>query len=258
MNSTVTYIVSVVLALGFHAAVVSLLMMNWDDKEFLTTLPVKNYYIEATVVEENPYKVKKRKEEAEKSAARKKRVARQKETEKKARLNRAAVDKAKQRDLEKLLAAQKEKEEQDAISRAEAELNQALDHELEMSQAERFKMEQSLALSIVEEQEYRRAVTDDEKSMAYVSQIQREIVHNWSRPPSARNGMEALLRVFLVPTGEVVNVVLLESSGNEAFDRSAVLAVQKAERFQVPPGSRQFERNFREFTVLFRPEDLRL
>ena len=36
--------------------------------------------------------------------------------------------------------------------------------------------------------------------------------------------MQALLRVYLVPTGEVVNVVVEESSGNEAFDRSALLA----------------------------------
>ena len=70
--------------------------------------------------------------------------------------------------------------------------------------------------------------------------------------------MQALLRVYLVPTGEIVNVVVEETSGNEAFDRSALLAVRKTKRFQVPAKSRQFERNFREFTVLFRPEDLRL
>ena len=119
-------------------------------------------------------------------------------------------------------------------------------------------MDQRLTLSVLEEQNYRLAITDDEKALAYASQIQRDIVQNWSRPPSARNGMEALLRVFLVPTGEVVNLVVEESSGKDAFDRSALLAVRKIERFQVPRQSRQFERNFREFTVLFRPEDLRL
>jgi TolA protein len=91
-----------------------------------------------------------------------------------------------------------------------------------------------------------------------VAQIQREIVQNWSRPPSARNGMEALLRVLLIPTGEVVDVKVEDSSGNDAFDRSVVLAVTKARRFVVPPDSLRFERDFREFTVLFRPDDLRL
>ena len=128
----------------------------------------------------------------------------------------------------------------------------------ELREQERIKMEDSLSLAIMDEQVGIRAVTDDEKAMAFVSQIQREIIQNWSRPPSARNGMQALLRVYLVPTGEVVNVVLEQSSGNDAFDRSALLAVRKAERFVVPTQSRQFERNFREFEVLFRPEDLRL
>ena len=119
-------------------------------------------------------------------------------------------------------------------------------------------METSLARAIRAEQNDRKAVTDDDKAMAYVSQIQREIIQNWSRPPSARNGMQALLKVYLVPTGEVVNVTLTQGSGNDAFDRSAVLAVRKAERFVVPAESAQFERNFREFEVLFRPDDLRL
>lgn len=130
--------------------------------------------------------------------------------------------------------------------------------EQQHKEEERILMEQSLAHAAIEEQDYRQAITNDEKALAYVSQIKRDIVQNWSRPPSARNGMETLLRVYLVPTGELVEVVIEETSGNEAFDRSAVLAVEKAEPFQVPDDAKQFERNFRQFTVLFRPEDLRL
>ena len=169
------------------------------------------------------------------------------------------IEKAKRLDIEKQIAERKKREaelNQEALRQEERTM--VASQEIEFTEVERLKMEQSLALLIVEEQDYRRAVTDDEKSLAYVAQIQRDIIQNWSRPPSARNGMEALLRVFLVPTGEVVNVVVEESSGNDAFDRSAILAVRKIGRFQVPGQSRQFERNFREFTVLFRPEDLRL
>lgn len=256
MSSTVSYIVSVILAVCFHAAVLGLLLMNWDDNELVYVPSDQRFYIEATVVDENPYKAKKRKEEAKK--AEKRSIARRDAAIKKARLNREAIEKAKRLDLEKQLAAQREKEEQDAISRAETDRRKIMEQQTAQSETERLEMEESLALSIREEQDFRRAVTDDEKALAYVSQIQREIVVNWSRPPSARNGMEVLLRVFLVPTGEVIDVVLEASSGNDSFDRSAVLAVRKAERFQVPGQSRQFERNFREFTVLFRPEDLRL
>ena len=61
------------------------------------------------------------------------------------------------------------------------------------------------------------------------------------------------------PTGEVVSVSVLKSSGNGAFDRSAINAVEKAGSFpelQNLP-SREFEKTFRRFRLLFRPEDLR-
>jgi colicin import membrane protein len=86
--------------------------------------------------------------------------------------------------------------------------------------------------------------------------IYQQIVANWSRPPSARNGMQARLQVDLVPTGDVVAVTLLESSGSAAFDQSAEAAVRKARRFEVPKEAAMFEKHFRRFTLLFRPEDL--
>jgi TonB family protein len=68
-----------------------------------------------------------------------------------------------------------------------------------------------------------------------------------------------LLAIQLIPTGEVVSVNVLNSSGSAAFDRSAVNAVEKAGEFpqlqNLPP--REFEKTFRRFRLLFRPEDLR-
>ena len=102
-------------------------------------------------------------------------------------------------------------------------------------------------------------VTAGEISASFVSLIQRTVVNYWSRPPSARNGMECELSIQLIPTGEVVNVTLVRSSGNSAFDSSAINAVQKAGAFpelrNLP--SREFEKNFRRLTLIFKPEDLR-
>lgn len=110
-----------------------------------------------------------------------------------------------------------------------------------------------------EEQELEAAVTADEITASYSSLIRQTVINYWSRPPSARNGMEALLEIQLIPTGDVLNVRILQGSGNAAFDRSAINAVQKAGSFpelkQLP--SREFEKNFRRFNLLFRPEDLR-
>jgi|TARA_B100002003_G_scaffold250950_1_gene292289 colicin import membrane protein len=254
VSTGLSYVLSSILAFCFHAVVVGLLLLNWDNKDIVESLPDQRYYIEATVVQENPYTAKEKRKQAKKAAEKKKRHIAKQRADEKARLNQEAIEKAKRQSLEKQIEEQK-KHEDELVS---MELSKAVDREVEFTEDERVRMEQSLTLSILEEQEYRRAVTDDEKALAYVSQIQRDIIQNWSRPPTARNGMQALLRVHLVPTGEIVNVVVEETSGNDAFDRSALLAVRKTQRFQVPAKSRQFERNFREFTVLFRPEDLRL
>ena len=89
--------------------------------------------------------------------------------------------------------------------------------------------------------------------------IQAAVVNRWTRPPSARNGMMAVLSIQLVPTGEVVGVGVLESSGNSAFDRSAMTAVERVARFPevAKLDNRLFESSFRRFQLVFKPEDLR-
>ena len=104
------------------------------------------------------------------------------------------------------------------------------------------------------------AETDTQLASSYIALITEVIQRNWNRPPSARNHMQAELALQLVPTGEVVSVRVIKSSGNSAFDRSAENAVLKAERFpelqQMP--ARVFERYFRRLNLIFKPEDLRL
>ena len=227
-------------------------MASWDDTPALPENAIDDrLYIDVAMVAANPHREREREKQQreEKRRAEARRLARKPEPRAKAPA--PAVEKPPPV-LTPALKPVQPKAEPAVVQTDESKAGAALDAEAQL------RLEQGLALEIIEEQAYRRAVTDDEKAMAYAGQIRREIGQNWSRPPSARNGMQALLKVFLVPTGEVVNVTIEESSGNDAFDRSAVSAVSKSARFQVPEDSRQFERNFREFTVLFRPEDLRL
>ena len=118
-----------------------------------------------------------------------------------------------------------------------------------------------LSRAMAEEEQLQAAATAtaDEMAASFAALIQQTVINYWSRPPSARNGMEALLSIQLIPTGEVVSVSLLKSSGNTAFDRSSINAVEKAGSFpelqQLP--NREFEKTFRRFRLLFRPEDLR-
>ena len=259
MSSIRTYILPAALALAVHVGVIALLLVNWDESVPNASAAVEHYYIKAALVAENPHKVKQQKlaDAALQRRQAKARLARQRDAAHRVELDRDAKAKA---DLvaKASQAAESSRLETLRIAAQEAEKKRIEDKLAQAAKEASVATEQDLARALSEEQDYRLAVTDDEKAMAYVSQIQREIIQNWSRPPSARNGMQVLLTVFLVPTGEVVDVTLKTSSGNEAFDRSAMLAVRKAERFIVPTNSAQFERNFREFEVMFRPEDLRL
>ncbi len=107
---------------------------------------------------------------------------------------------------------------------------------------------------------------DDQQPSEEVDEVQQvaglmqaRITQNWRRPPSARNGMEVLLIISLVPTGEVVGISVSSSSGSTAFDRSAIAAVERVARFpEVTVLSiSDFERYFRRFPLRFKPEDLR-
>lgn len=112
-----------------------------------------------------------------------------------------------------------------------------------------------------EEQTDDAELSDEEKQVRTLGMaIQRAIIARWSRPPSARNGMEVELIINLLPTGDIVGVQRAKSSGNRAFDLSAETAVKKVGRFpevQELRGNMVFERNFRQFRLTFRPEDLR-
>mgnify|MGYP006078193313 CR=1 FL=1 len=101
---------------------------------------------------------------------------------------------------------------------------------------------------------------DKKMTSSYSAYITERIEANWNRPPSARRGMEAKLLIRLVPTGQVVSVALLKTSGNIAFDRSAEQAVYKVGNFDKlqKMDLRIFEKSFRQLELVFRPDDLRL
>ncbi len=101
---------------------------------------------------------------------------------------------------------------------------------------------------------------DEEATKSYYQIIRQRLSDNWSRPPSARLGMTVKVRIVLVPTGRIVGVVIESSSGDAAFDRSVEQAIKKVDQFVELQGmdGRLFELRFRQVTVLFSPEDLRL
>ena len=97
---------------------------------------------------------------------------------------------------------------------------------------------------------------------ATVNYIKNEIMDNWILPANARNGMVVELIIDLVPTGEVVNVKVSYRApiATDAFVSSVVRAVKKVKRFDKLSqlNAVLFNANFRQFSVKFKPEDLRL
>ena len=120
--------------------------------------------------------------------------------------------------------------------------------------------EQQNDFSQLLEEELRAQQADKEQAavMSYIVQIQQLINSVWHYPPSAKHDDRLILRIFLVPTGEVTEVQLVQSSGNAALDRSAEQAVWKAATLPVPEDPVLFEKEFRQFLLPFSPENARL
>ena len=99
------------------------------------------------------------------------------------------------------------------------------------------------------------AKVDDKEIAKYKALITQEIQQNWSRPPGTRPDMKVELEIRLGPGGELLTARVVQSSGSEAVDRSALQAVNRINTFPVPEEPRLFE-HFRTLNLVFKPEDL--
>jgi colicin import membrane protein len=180
-------------------------------------------------------------------------ATREREREQQARRDRETQERQQQEETERLrqedLARQREETERQRL----AEETRSREEEARLQELERITREQSSREAQANELAGEQFIVAE-----YVTIIRRVISQNWQIPPSARNGMTAVVQLQVVPTGEVVGITIVESSGNSAFDRSVEQAVERAERFPELQDldTPIFERNFRTFSLLFRPEDL--
>lgn len=212
-------------------------------------------------------------ERLQKLAAEKKRndeIAKQK-AEQAAKEKQIAIEREKAAKLaaEKAAEEARIKEEQEQL-RLQAEQERQEQLERERQQERKAQEQQALLDSLAKEREQldaelaaervaRQAAEDEVAKQSFSALIQKRVTDAWSRPPSARNNMVVELTIELIPTGEVINVNVSDSSGNAAFDRSAVRAVNRVGGFpelrEMP--RRLFDSEFRSFKLAFSPEDLR-
>lgn len=186
-------------------------------------------------------------EALKKEAARKKAEALKKDAQKKEALKQEALQKKQQDEARRKAEAQQEAERKSEQQRVERELQ------------EQKRRESELAAAMAAEEREMQALANQQATAGYLEYIASEIESNWSRPPSARNGMKVVLSLHLLPTGEVDNVYVVESSGDSHFDDSAIRAVKRVGRFtelqKMDPIL--FDRNFRKLSLEYKPSDLR-
>lgn len=281
MNLSRSSLLPIFLSVLLHAALLAFIILKFDffKKE---PEPYKPHFVTATLVDLKPKAkaapqqmkeqvldgkkdpdlkpIKQQKEQEVQEAETKVEVKKAQEEKEKAEAETKAHD-------EKL---KKEKAKKEADDKAKADKQKKLEEEQKAAaeaekkkKAEKQRREELKALEAQmqkEEQMLTSRVDDTNVNVKSYDQLFYErVVQNWSRPPSAIKGMITVLDISMLPNGLVTSVEISKSSGDPAFDRSAVQAVKKVDRFEevrnIPPDI--FERRYRNFKFTFNPGDLR-
>lgn len=121
----------------------------------------------------------------------------------------------------------------------------------------------ALAELLSEDTQYQQTVADTVGSQVAGSLddlIVRLVSEQWVRPPSARNGMAVTVLIEMLPDGTITNASVTRSSGDPAFDASAVAAVRNVGRIREMQqlDRKTFDSMYRKRSAIFKPEDLSL
>lgn len=260
--SSSSYFFPVTLSVGIHAAVLVFMAWGWtpsaEKKQVATPryIPAELIQLKATAPKVAP--PPKKKQKVDNAADRKKQEQQKKRQQE---IKRKAADAAALKQKKQQQEKDKAKAEKERLAKQTAEKERLAKQEQERQRQEedQKKREQAFSDQLEEERALMQAQENAVTAQSYSALIHDRVRQNWSPPPSARNGMLCVLSIQLIPNGQVVNVTIAKSSGNDAFDRSAQQAVRKAEQFPElrDVSSVVFEQNFRKFTLNFRPEGLR-
>lgn len=246
---------AIALSLILHTILFGVLLVNWSSGSNARIIPPMSISV-ALIERPKPVQgqaEKKRKEEEVK-----------RQVDAKAKAKRKAEQQRKEQERQKALALKREKERKKEVLRQKEEAAKKL-QEQEMREREReqrHKEQEALERVIAMEQQALKDAQqlehDQLEQARYVALIKSLISQYWNRPPSARNNMVTEVRINLSPFGDVLDITMLISSGNDEFDRSVIQAIQRAAPLSElkDMDRRVFDQYFRRITFRFRPEDL--
>lgn len=249
MKVSISYALGITFSLTIHGLIITAMYGGWKAEP--ERIVIQPRFIDAKLVELAPkQKVIKQKKNADANAAQRKRDSQRRRAAEKKKAD-ALKNRQRQAEIDRKEKERQAKEREEQREQAERE---------RLAELQRQQKEQEFADAIAEEKSLLSAQQDEREANSYRQLIQQRLSENWNRPPSARRGMETMIRLQLVPTGRVVGVTVLKSSGDSAFDRSVEQAAFKADQFielqKMSPSL--FEKKFRQVDVLFSPQDLRL
>ncbi len=176
------------------------------------------------------------------------------EAKRKAEAKAKAEAEAKRQAQAKVKAEAEAKRQAEAKAKAEAEAKRQAEAKAK-AEAEAKRQAEAAAQAAREKalQDQMAAEQNAREIDRYVAVLTQQVNRSWLRPPNAGQGLSCVVRVRLIPGGDVVpgGVSIIQSSGNSAFDRSVETAIYKAAPLPVPSGN-LFE-SFRTLTFNFKP-----
>ncbi|MBL6752736.1 MAG: cell envelope integrity protein TolA [Pseudomonadales bacterium] len=263
------YPLAVVVAISLHILLLGGLVYLQSNSQSQALELIQPTVIKALLIEENPQVANQRAQENRRLEAKRRETERANAAAQKKREEQAAEKKRQEEAAKKREQQRIAKQRADAKALAEREKAQA-EREREQVEARQTKLREEQAQRDREAQQLREreeaqntaaaeaASSEFELVQSATGLIQQLVTDNWSRPPSARNGMRAVIQIKMLPTGELIDVRITQSSGDPAFDRSAENAVYRAAPFAELTALpiRVFNQNFRTLSLIFQPEDL--
>ena len=266
------YPLSVVVAVTFHSVILALLLYLQSTKSPEALELVQPTVVKALLIQENPQVANERKRlerQQQQRRTREREVAQQAAEAERQRQEQADARAEEQRKAREL-ASLRQRQEQEKLNADQLVREREEQNELEQEQRRQRELAEAQRQQESRDRERQRQIEAANAAAAELASSEFEMVQSgmaiiqqavqsvWSRPPSARNGMRAILQIRMLPTGELIDAVITESSGDPAFDRSAENAVFSAAPFrelQALP-SNVFNENFRSLSLIFQPEDL--
>jgi colicin import membrane protein len=158
------------------------------------------------------------------------------------------------------LAAERQAAEEKRLADEKRQVDEKRREEEKRRADEKRAAEEDARKRVERERELQRSLAAEERERALRSSaaadwqalIRAKIEAAWIRPPTARAGLDCLVKVRQVPGGEVVAAQILSCNGDQAVRQSIENAVYRAAPLPPPPAGMPFERDLE---VRFRPSE---